>query len=91
MKRLILANLPRGRPADGSDGQRPSGARAIDACCQRNDRGPGPDRAALFGAAGRGVLGCWDLLTVDMPRGMKMDKPSKEAATAAIGADGMTS
>ena len=30
-----------------------------------------------------------DLLTVDMP-GMKMDKPSKEAATAAIGADGMT-
>ena len=30
-----------------------------------------------------------DLLMVDMP-GMKMDKPSKEAATAAIGADGMT-
>lgn len=30
-----------------------------------------------------------DLLMVDMP-GMKMDKPSKEAATAAVGADGMT-
>jgi methionine-rich copper-binding protein CopC len=30
-----------------------------------------------------------DLLMVDMP-GMKMDKPSKEATTAAISADGMT-
>lgn len=30
-----------------------------------------------------------DLLMIDMP-GMKMDKPSKEAATAAVGADGMT-
>ncbi len=30
-----------------------------------------------------------DLLMVDMP-GMKMDKPSKEPATAAISADGMT-
>jgi methionine-rich copper-binding protein CopC len=30
-----------------------------------------------------------NLLMVDMP-GMKMDKPSKEAATATVGADGMT-
>ena len=30
-----------------------------------------------------------DLLMIDMP-GMKMDKPSKEAATAAVSADGMT-
>jgi methionine-rich copper-binding protein CopC len=30
-----------------------------------------------------------DLLMVDMP-GMKMDEPSKEAVTVAVGADGMT-
>jgi methionine-rich copper-binding protein CopC len=88
MKRLILAGLvAAGLLAAAAAHAHPELVQTTPAA---NATTAAPARIELrFSERMVGAFSGADLLMVDMP-GMKMDKPSKEPATAAIGADGMT-
>ncbi|MCW5701621.1 MAG: copper homeostasis periplasmic binding protein CopC [Bradyrhizobium sp.] len=88
MKRLILAGLvAAGLLAAAAAHAHPELVQTTPAA---NATTAAPARIDLrFSERMVGAFSRADLLMVDMP-GMKMDKPSKEAATAKIGADGMT-
>ena len=88
MKRLILANLlAAGLLTAATANAHPALVQSTPAA---NATTAAPARIELrFSERLVSAFSGADLLMIDMP-GMKMDKPSKEAATVAISPDGMT-